>query len=170
MRSNLAFGKTHVNSLRQIYNINVLLKNVGMDIDDIRRANICALEKEVDTPAAAADRVSMTYSQYVNLRDGARDPRSGKPRGMRKETAWRFEDAFGKPRGWLDQSHETPGLHTKQTVAHYHAKQHHTRPLVQQACDLAERIDDNGLRELIGFARCLTGTHPLIKVKSRSFA
>lgn len=37
------------------------------------------------------------------------------------------------------------------------------RPLVQIVCTLAEQIDDNGLRELAGFARCLTGTHPLAK-------
>lgn len=37
--------------------------------------------------------VGMSYAQYINLRDGAKDARSGKPRGMRKETAWRFENA-----------------------------------------------------------------------------
>lgn len=41
----------------------------------------------------------------------------------------------------------------------------HSRPLVQTVCDLAEQINDDGLRELAGFARCLTGTHPVIKVK-----
>jgi hypothetical protein len=81
-----------------------------MDIDDIRRTNIRALEKEAGAPKSAADRVNMTYAQYINLRDGAKDPRSGKPRGMRKETAWRFEDAFGKQRGWLDQDHSTNHL------------------------------------------------------------
>ncbi len=76
-----------------------------MDIDDIRRANICALEKEAGSPKNAAECVNMTYAQYVNYRNGAKDYRSGKKRGMRKETAWRFEDAFGKPRGWLDTHH-----------------------------------------------------------------
>jgi len=28
-------------------------------------------------------------------------------------------------------------------------------------------VNDNGLRELIGFARCLTGTHPAAKAKPR---
>lgn len=134
-----------------------------MDIDDIRRANIKALENEAGSPTQAAERVDMSYSQYINLRDGAKDPRSGKPRGMRKETAWRFEDAFGKPRGWLDANH----AHTKieSTSLPYVVRKTHSRPLVQQVCDLAEQINDDGLRELVGFARYLTGTHPPVKAK-----
>jgi hypothetical protein len=82
-----------------------MLFNTIMDIDELRRANIRALEVEAGSPKLAADRLGMTYVQYVNLRDGAKDPRSGKKRGMRKETAWRFELAFGKPQGWLDTNH-----------------------------------------------------------------
>jgi hypothetical protein len=77
-----------------------------MDIDEIRRINIRAIERDFDTATSMADTMGMTYAQYVNLRDGAKDSRSGKPRGMRKETAWRFEDAGKKPRGWLDQQHD----------------------------------------------------------------
>lgn len=76
-----------------------------MDIDEIRRANLARLEEEAGSISAIAARVDMTYSQYLNLRNGALDKRSGKRRGMRKETAWRFEDKFDKPRGWLDQDH-----------------------------------------------------------------
>lgn len=42
---------------------------------------------------------------------------------------------------------------------------YHARSLVKTVCDLAEQINDDGLRELIGFARCLTGTHPTTKAK-----
>jgi hypothetical protein len=42
----------------------------------------------------------------------------------------------------------------------------HFRPLVQAVCDFAEQINDDGLRELVGFARCLAGTHPLVKQKA----
>lgn len=137
-----------------------------MDIDDIRRENIRTLESTMGAPKDVADRVGMTYVQYVNLRDGAKDTRSGKRRGMRKETAWRFEDAFGKPRGWLDTDHSAPeGKHVAEPVAHYRVQRRHERPLVQTLCDLAEQVNDNGLRELIGFARCLTGTHPAAKAK-----
>lgn len=137
-----------------------------MDIDDIRRANICLLEKAAGSPTAAADRVGMSYSQYINLRDGAKDPRSGKQRAMRKETAWRFEDAFGMPRGWLDTHHPEEGEgHVAEEARAYYAIPRHTRPLVQTLCDLAEQIDDDGLRELIGYARSLTGRQPRVKAK-----
>jgi hypothetical protein len=76
-----------------------------MDIDEIRRQNILILEREAGSVKAMHEAVKMSYAQYVNLRDGAKDARSGKPRGMRKETAWRFEDAGNKDRGWLDQPH-----------------------------------------------------------------
>lgn len=81
-----------------------------MDIDDVRRANIHLLEREAGSTTSAAERVGMTYVQYVNLRDGAKDARSKKPRAMRKETARRFEDAFQKPHGWLDQDHSAQHL------------------------------------------------------------
>lgn len=93
-----------------------------MDIDEIRRQNILTIEKEIGSPKLTADRVGMTYAQYVNLRDGALDSRSGKPRGMRKETAWRFDDAGGKPRGWLDQDHsagnDRTAIEPTSTAAH----------------------------------------------------
>ena len=137
-----------------------------MDIDEIRRLNICALEAIAGSPKSTAERVGMTYVQYVNLRDGAKDARSGKQRAMRKETAWRFEDAFGKARGWLDTDHSAQdGKQVAEPMAHYRAQRRHPRPLVQTLCEVAEQVNDNGLRELIGFARCLTGTHPAAKAK-----
>lgn len=75
-----------------------------MDIDDVRRANIRALE-QIHGPALAK-RAGMSPSQFYNLRDGAKDSKTGKPRGMRKETAWKIEDAAGVERGWLDQIHD----------------------------------------------------------------
>lgn len=139
-----------------------------MDIDDIRRANIRHLEHEAGSPTAAADRVGMTYVQYVNLRDGAKHSETGKPRGMRKTTAWRFEDAFSKPRGWLDANHDAGGLQSP--VAPYIVRQRHPSVLIQSLTDLAEQINDDGLRELIGFAKCLIVTHPAHKPKRKSSA
>lgn len=48
----------------------------------------------------------MSAAQFANLRDGAKDSKTGKPRGMRKETARRIEEAAKKPEGWLDQEHQ----------------------------------------------------------------
>jgi SOS-response transcriptional repressor LexA len=77
------------------------------DIDEIRRENLRLLERECGGPTAAAERVGMSPAQFANLRDGARDSRTGKPRGMRKETARRIEESCGKPAGWLDAEHDS---------------------------------------------------------------
>lgn len=75
------------------------------DIDEIRRKAMLLLEKEVGGPVAAAAKVGWSsYTQWVNLRSGARDSKTGKRRGMRKETARKIEEAFGKQAGWLDSA------------------------------------------------------------------
>lgn len=76
------------------------------DVDDIRRANLVRLEKETGGTTATAQRLGMSPAQFANLRDGAKDSKTGKPRGMHKSTARRIEEAAGKPIGWLDQNHD----------------------------------------------------------------
>lgn len=106
MPKSLALRKMQVNSVARYTLFSEMQSNQCMrDIDEIRRTNLLALEKLEGGTSAVAKRVGMSDSQFANLRDGAKDSRTGKPRGMRKETAWRFEDAFNKPRGWLDQDH-----------------------------------------------------------------
>lgn len=79
------------------------------DIDDIRRDNLRLIEEAVGGLAAAAKLVGMSPSQFANLRDGAKDSKTGKPRGMHKSTARRIEAAAGRPQGWLDINHgESP--------------------------------------------------------------
>lgn len=73
-----------------------------VDIDEARRRAMAALEKEAGGPVAAAKKAGMTYAQWANLRSGAQDSKTGKPRGMRKETARKIEAAFGRDDGWLD--------------------------------------------------------------------
>lgn len=139
-----------------------------MDIDDIRRSNIRMLETSAGSKKAAADRVGMTYSQYLNYRNGSTEPKTGKIRGMRKETAWRFEEAFGKPRGWLDTNHAIPdSLHEKSATT-YQTPPRHPRKLIQEAIDTLEQIDDDGINQILGFAKALTITHPLVKVNAES--
>ncbi|MEF9340960.1 S24 family peptidase [Ralstonia solanacearum species complex bacterium KE101] len=75
-----------------------------MDIDEIRRENIRRLEARHGAPALA-ERAGMSLSQFYNLRDGAKDSKTGKRRGMRKETAWKIEEAAGVERGYLDSLH-----------------------------------------------------------------
>lgn len=79
------------------------------DIDQIRRENMAVLEQEANGPTAAAARLSWSQSQWSNLRSGAPDSKTGKPRGMRKETARRIEAAFERAQGWLDIDHAEDG-------------------------------------------------------------
>ena len=79
------------------------------DIDEIRRSNLRLLEQESGSPSEAAKTIGMSLAQFSNLRDGAKDSQTGKARGMRKETARRIEEAFGKPGGWLDTAHPQGG-------------------------------------------------------------
>lgn len=141
MPRNLAFGEINVNSPWRIYLFSVLLLNFAMDIDDIRRANICLLEKSAKSPTAVAEKVGMSYAQYVNLRDGAIDQRNGKQRGMRKETAWRFEDAFGMPRGWLDTRHDTPADSAAEPMPRPYV---HPNETLRQIIALCEATDEAG--------------------------
>ena len=76
------------------------------DIDEIRRDNIRVIERALGSPAIAANAIGMSLAQYANLRDGAKDSKTGKPRGMHKATARRIEAAAGKPPGWLDIDHD----------------------------------------------------------------
>ncbi len=75
------------------------------DIDDIRRDNLRIIERELGGPSGAARTIGMSPAQFTNLRDGAKDSKTGKPRGMRKETARKIEERCHKPVGWLDLSH-----------------------------------------------------------------
>lgn len=103
--STLALRKAEVNSVMRIAAHSALLFNSRMDIDEIRRQNIRALGDKIGAPTLAA-KAGMSLTQFYNLRDGAKDSKTGKPRGMRKETAWRIEEAAGVPRGYLDLPHE----------------------------------------------------------------
>jgi len=82
------------------------------DIDDIRRDNLKLIEAEAGGPTAAAGLLDMSVAQFSNLRDGAKDSKTGKPRGMRKETARKIEEAAGKHVGWLDVDHSSSSLNT----------------------------------------------------------
>lgn len=85
--------------------------------------------------------VGMSYAQYVNLRDGAKDSRSQKPRAMRKETARRFEIAFGMPSGWLDQPHGSMAGSAAEPPAPPYT---HPNATIRQIVSLCEGTDEAG--------------------------
>lgn len=79
------------------------------DIDEIRRDNLRLVEAQFGGPTGAANALGMSVAQFSNLRDGAKDSKTGKPRGMRKETARRIENGAGREPGWLDVEHTASG-------------------------------------------------------------
>lgn len=142
-------------------------------VDDIRRENLTALAKKLGGIAALAKKLDRTESQVSQWVRGATHSKTGKRRGMKGETARWIEVTADLPLGWLDQEHRdtySPGTAAapiaRQDEIAYTVPPRHARPLVQTVCDLAAQINDDGLRELIGFARCLTGTHPAVKEKA----
>ncbi|WP_080487164.1 hypothetical protein [Burkholderia ubonensis] len=87
------------------------------DIDEIRRDNLRIIETECGGPAAAAAACGMSHSQFTNLRDGAKDSKTGRPRGMRVATARKIEERVGKPVGWLDTDHSIAASMTPSSEA-----------------------------------------------------
>lgn len=111
MGQTLAERETVVNSISQIHFISDSLSNGGMKtIDEIRRENLKALTKDTGGVKASAEKCDMTESQYSNLMHGAKDSKTGKPRGFNNTTARKIECAFGKERGWLDNVHNDEDL------------------------------------------------------------
>lgn len=78
------------------------------DIDEIRRENLATLVGELGSVTALAKRAGRSDSQISQLLNGSANSKTGKPRGMRKETARMLESAAGKPAGWLDVDHAYP--------------------------------------------------------------
>jgi hypothetical protein len=133
-------------------------------IDDIRRKNLSALAAEVGGAATLSRLLEREESQVSQWINGSPLP-SGKKRGMRSATARWIEERTGKRQGWLDERHDAAAAYTVTgpIQAAYADKPPSARLLEQTLLNLAEQINDDGLRELIGFARCLTGTHPQAK-------
>ncbi len=75
-------------------------------IDDIRRENISILVKECGSIAKLALLLDRSNSQVSQLKNGAKDSKTGKPRGMHDSTARYIEEKCGKQKGWLDVSHK----------------------------------------------------------------
>jgi len=80
------------------------------DINTVRRENLRLIEREAGGSSNAARLIGMSPAQFINLRAGAKDSKTGKPRGMRSATARTIEKAVGKPYGWMDTDHSTPEL------------------------------------------------------------
>lgn len=92
------------------------------DIDQVRRDNMATIERELGGPVKASLAMGWkTATQWINLRNGALDSKTGKPRGMHKTTARKIERAGGKPEHWLDIDHTGEPLTAQEPQHKYQA-------------------------------------------------
>lgn len=77
------------------------------DIDAVRRENLARLVQELGSVVAVAKLMDRSESQISQLLNGSANSKTGKPRGMRKDTARRIEHVTGKSPGWLDTDHRS---------------------------------------------------------------
>ncbi len=83
-----------------------MLFNAHMkSIDDIRRENLQALERRFGSLKALSDALERSESQVSQWKNGAANSGTGKPRGMRTDTARYIEEKTLVAAGWLDQDH-----------------------------------------------------------------
>ncbi|RWA36806.1 hypothetical protein [Xylella fastidiosa] len=76
-------------------------------IDDIRRENLAKVAEELGSITALAKQLDRSDSQVSQWIHGSAHSVTGKPRGMRAETARFVEIQCGKPLGWLDIDHSS---------------------------------------------------------------
>ncbi|MDS9990128.1 helix-turn-helix domain-containing protein [Xylella fastidiosa] len=100
LNNNASLKRIHVISLRQS---NCLVKL----IDDIRRENLAKLAEELGSITALAKQLDRSDSQVSQWIHGSAHSATGKPRGMRTDTARFVEIQCGKPLGWLDVDHSS---------------------------------------------------------------
>ena len=121
------------------------------DIDQTRRDNMAILEREAGSPTEAAQTAKMSTSQWVNLRNGAADSKTTKPRGMRKGTARKIERFFSKPEGWLDTDHVT----NSSISAQQKPVQYQQRPQIMKLVANAEKLSNDDIDFLVAVARLM---------------
>lgn len=153
------------NSVSRIYRYSVLLSNDAMkDIDEIRRDNMLLIEEGAGSPTAAAKKCDMSLAQWSNLRDGVKDSKTGKRRGMRKETANKIAEKAGYPSGWLDISHPKRELKAESPAGPtYIVPKTRRATEIQEINVLLQRTDDRGLAILLDKARDVAREYPLAK-------
>jgi SOS-response transcriptional repressor LexA len=74
-------------------------------IDEIRRENLAQLRIEFGSLRALATKLDRDESQVSQWMQGSKNSGTGKPRGMRSETARYIEQCTGKKNGWMDADH-----------------------------------------------------------------
>lgn len=99
------FASTSI-PVRDIYPKGMEPQNPGMDINEIRLANLRALATREGSGAALARRLDMAYPLLQNYIGKTPTKRIG------DKTARRAEEVFSLERGWMDTLHQANGAAT----------------------------------------------------------
>ncbi|GAB3099818.1 LexA family transcriptional regulator [Pseudomaricurvus hydrocarbonicus] len=83
-----------------------------MDIKRIRAQNLETLIAECDSVKACAAKIGIEPSYISQIRSGLKN--------IGHQIARRAEQAFNKPQGWMDQSHQAEYFQTEEGRPHYH--------------------------------------------------
>lgn len=126
-------------------------------IDDIRRENLTKLAGEVGGPAKLARLLNRSESQLNQWIKGTKHSATGRPRGMKTETARWIEQVTGRAPGWLDLPHDEIGATP-------------IRHNLSEAINLAEKVSEEGLLAVIAILQSLVNTHPHIQKNSDRIA
>lgn len=74
-------------------------------VADIRLQNLERLVAEFGTLAAVAERGGTSSIYLSQIRNKAKDAKTGRPREMGSGMARKLEEGTGKPWGWMDSEH-----------------------------------------------------------------
>lgn len=76
-------------------------------IDEIRRENLAKLRADLGGLGSLAEKLERSDSQVSQWINASENSGTGKPRGMRSETARYIERLCGKSVGWMDTDHSS---------------------------------------------------------------
>lgn len=109
----LASRYSFVNSATRIGIVSGLLSNAGMEVEEVRRANLLALVRDHGGQRQLADAAKSSPAQISQWINRSPDAKTGKPRVMGSRAARAMELALSKPKGWMDQPHDSTDVESR---------------------------------------------------------
>ncbi len=79
-------------------------------INEIHRDNLQELVNEAGGVQSLANKLNKSAAQVSQWLNGAKDSKTGKPRGISDDAARQIEIKMDKEHGWLDHDHSDKGL------------------------------------------------------------
>lgn len=93
--------------------------------DEVRRFNLIAAIKKAGSATKLADQAQTAAAYLSQIKTGAPDSKTGKPKTMGDELARRIEAAIGEASGWMDTDHTAEQPHQDPDSPFIDAPGHH---------------------------------------------